>query len=63
MSMNAVVERECNEKHIREYFEQGCLCLIRGELQKVDSCIDDSEANVFYERNCSCSRNYLNVEG
>jgi hypothetical protein len=62
MRMNTVVARACNEKHVREYFENGCVCLMWGELQKVDSTVNDSEASAFYEQNCKCSRNYLNME-
>ncbi len=44
----------------REYFEDGCLCILTAKtMQLCDSSMPDGEAVAFYERNCKCSRNYF----
>jgi hypothetical protein len=47
----------------RDYFEQGCLCVLRGTLKAAPVEMDDAESVTFYERNCLCSRNYLELQG
>lgn len=44
-------------KECREYFEQGCLCLARGDIQKAGE-VSDKAAIAHYESLCRCSRNY-----
>ena len=51
-----------NRRMAREYFESGCLCLLKGSIQKQDEAIDSDTAAAYYERNCTCSRNYKHLE-
>ena len=46
----------------REYFENGCLCISKGELPKLPCQIANKFAVSFYENNCCCSRNYVTSE-
>ncbi len=43
----------------REYFERGCLCLIDGRMKRRNLNEPDKAAVAFYEKNCTCSRNYI----
>lgn len=46
-------------KFCRDYFEDGCSCLIIDKLfDKVGEEYSDLVATQFYEDNCVCSRNY-----
>lgn len=48
----------------REYFENGCLCILKAKtLQVCPSNMADTEAVAFYEQNCKCSRNYVQGSG
>jgi hypothetical protein len=44
----------------RRYFESGCACIASGSLEKFPPKVADSLAVSFYEKNCHCSRNYIN---
>jgi len=44
---------------VRQYFEEGCLCLHEKKLEKQPAEECDQLAAEFYEKNCVCSRNYL----
>ena len=47
-------------KFNREYFEDGCSCIHTAKaLQPCPTNMADSEAVAFYEKNCKCSRNYV----
>ena len=47
-------------KFNREYFEDGCLCILTSKtLQPCPTNMPDDEAVVFYEKDCKCSRNYM----
>jgi len=48
-----------NRSFARKYFEDGCLCIEHGSLEKQANSIPDNEAASFYEANCKCSRNYM----
>ncbi len=44
----------------RQYFEEGCLCIL--EAKTISPCkpdTPDEEAVAFYESNCTCSRTYI----
>lgn len=44
----------------REYFEDGCACIhVAKTMQPCPTKKPDAEAVAFYERNCKCSRNYV----
>lgn len=43
-------------KFLREYFEVGCLCILRGEVQKLGEEFSDEEAVEIYGKECKCSR-------
>lgn len=44
----------------RSYFEEGCACInVTKVLQPCRTSMPDAEAVEFYERNCSCTRNYI----
>jgi len=45
-------------KWIREYFEQGCLCIANGDMNKLPEETPDREAATYYQQHCACSRNY-----
>jgi len=47
---------------VREYFEKGCPCLIKGSMAKQGDKVDANTAAIFYEENCTCSRNYKHLE-
>ena len=41
----------------REYFEDGCLCIKSGIIEKKDStAVPDETAYNYYNANCKCSR-------
>lgn len=41
----------------REYFEDGCLCIKNGIIEKKDStAVPDETAYNYYNTNCKCSR-------
>ena len=42
----------------RQYFEDGCLCLLRGAIDKAGLEMSDRDAVRYYSSNCQCSRNY-----
>ncbi|MDN2484019.1 hypothetical protein [Vibrio agarivorans] len=42
----------------RKYFEDGCLCLQEGLIEKKGSDISNISAVIYYESACKCSRNY-----
>lgn len=44
---------------VRQYFEDGCLCIQSGKLKKRPEQELDQSAAEFYESNCVCTRNYL----
>lgn len=44
-----------NNKHFREYYELGCLCILTSRIKKMEGG-DDAAAVEFYEENCQCSR-------
>lgn len=47
----------------REYFENGCACLLRDKLfDKVGEECTDKAAVMYYEQSCVCSRNYIDKE-
>jgi len=47
-------------KFMRAYFEDGCLCILTSKtLRPCPASMADSEAVVFYEQQCKCSRNYV----
>ncbi len=46
-----------NQKLVREYFEEGCLCVLNGDIHCPPDQPDDV-ANVFYMMWCGCSRHY-----
>ncbi|WP_131815934.1 MULTISPECIES: hypothetical protein [Pseudomonas] len=47
----------------REYFEEGCACIHTVKtLQPCPTNMADREAVTFYEKNCKCSRNYVQIE-
>jgi hypothetical protein len=48
-----------NRAFARKYFEDGCLCIEHGSLEKQSNAVPDNEAATFYEANCKCSRNYM----
>ncbi len=44
----------------REYFEEGCACILKNKtLQPCPTNMPDLKAVEFYEKHCSCSRNYV----
>lgn len=45
-------------KNVRKYFEEGCLCIHEGTIDKKDVSTSDLDAIHHYESNCKCSRNY-----
>lgn len=46
----------------REYFESGCACIHRAKtVQLCPASTPDAEAVTFYEQNCKCSRNYVQL--
>lgn len=46
----------------RDYFEDGCSCILRGEIPKLPSEVANKFAISFYEDNCHCYRNYVTSE-
>jgi len=55
-------------KFFREYFEDGCICLNGWPKDKTPKTLEacppdmpDTEAIKFYEQNCKCTRNYINL--
>lgn len=51
-----------NHAYTREYFEEGCLCLISGKILGKARSVPDREAVEYYEASCTCSRNYKHLE-
>ncbi len=46
----------------REYFESGCACIHREKTMELcPTNTPDTEAVAFYEQNCKCSRNYVQI--
>ncbi|UKM53838.1 hypothetical protein VL2_gp025 [Pseudomonas phage vB_PaeM_VL12] len=46
-----------SESHMREYFENGCLCILRDKtLEKAPACMSNEDAVKLYMDNCKCSR-------
>lgn len=52
-------------KFFRAYFEEGCLCLLNNPSELAPKEWSDYLAIKYYEKNCKCSRNYIqsDVEG
>lgn len=42
-------------RHFREYYESGCLCILTNKIKKTEGG-DDAAAVSFYDENCTCSR-------
>lgn len=49
-----------NQRLMRAYFEDGCLCILGGTLAKLSPEVPDGEAAQIYHEKCTCSRNYEN---
>lgn len=54
-------QREQNRLSLnRAYFEEGCACIHETKtLQPCPTNMSDQDAVAFYERHCTCTRNYL----
>src|SRR5690554_5926266 len=46
----------------RAYFEDGCLCIHDGLIQKLAQSVSDRWAVEYYELACRCTRNYKGLE-
>jgi hypothetical protein len=46
----------------RKYFEDGCLCIKNGKIDKQAVSVADDDAANYYEASCKCSRNYKHLE-
>lgn len=44
---------------VRQYFEDGCLCIREGTIEKRTAEESSQSAAELYEKNCVCTRNYL----
>ena len=40
---------------LREYFENGCLCILTEKIEKCNH-LDDDKVEDYYLKNCHCSR-------
>ena len=40
---------------LREYFENGCMCILTEKMEKCKN-LDDDKAVSYYLKNCHCSR-------
>ena len=48
----------------RVYFEDGCECINSTKtIQRCSVETSDAEAVLFYEQNCTCTRNYVPIGG
>lgn len=52
---NKMKDNKNNDKHLREYYEIGCLCVSTNKIKKFEG-PDDTLAVDYYEENCHCSR-------
>ena len=41
---------------LREYFEDGCLCIAEGKIKKLPEDDTNNLVGLFYLANCTCSR-------
>ena len=39
----------------RNYYEQGCLCIVTGYIETVPKSVPDVIAYEYYDKNCCCS--------
>lgn len=61
--MNLDNTRGGDLRPFRSYFEDGCLCVLDGTLQKAEQNMTDGEALDYYIANCKCSRHPNASEG
>ena len=59
---NDVVEEMKRLRLCRNYFEQGCICVLTGVIDTLGSHETDEDAVRYYEGTCTCSRNYKHLE-
>jgi len=43
-------------KWLRDYFEEGCLCILSGAIKALPSSSSDRDAAAYYLDHCRCSR-------
>lgn len=58
-ALNDIEHTEANGLLLRTYFEDGCVCIRDKKIQKMASSVPNWDAVAYYEKACTCSRNYV----